>query len=215
MSQQVGIVLISVIGTGLITFFITRHFREKRSLAYHIASRMSLINVNPEVRHKIKSNYDGRPTENIFSFRVNIINDGNVAIKEQPILFESDRRAKILEADYRTEPEREFGEITKVDTGSENEAKFLIGLLNPKSKKEQIEFNFLTIDNEDDKIKIHARGENLKIHQIPSVLDQVLALPAASFFFYVIFIALLMFGGYATYLDAGLRLNRGRQAKFF
>jgi hypothetical protein len=168
MSKELIIALISLVGGGVITFLIAKHFRERKSLAYQILSKMSLINVNPKVRDKIKIDYDGKPAENIFSFKVRVINEGNVPIKDQPILFEFDKEAKVLIADYNTKPEKEFGEIKREDTGATNEAKFVIGLLNTKSKKEQIEFNFITIDNKNDEIKLHAKGENLEFREIPT-----------------------------------------------
>jgi len=166
MSNELIIALISLVGGGVITFLITKYFRERKSLGYQIVSKMSLINVNPEVRDKIKIDYDGKPAENIFSFKVRIINNGNVPIKDQPILFEFDKQAKVLVADYNTKPEKEFGEIKREDTSATNEVKFVVQLLNPKSKKEQIEFDFLTIDNKNDEIKLHAKGENLKVHEV-------------------------------------------------
>jgi hypothetical protein len=166
MSNELIIALISLVGGGLITFLITRYFREKKSLAYQIVSKMSLIDVNPKVRDKIKIDYDGKPAENIFSFKVRVINDGNTPIKDQPILFEFDKSAKVLVADYNTKPEREFGEIRRDDTGELNEAKFVIDLLNPKSLKEEIEFNFITVDNKNDNIEIISKGENLRFHKV-------------------------------------------------
>jgi len=163
-------ILIYVAAGGLITFLITKYFRERKSLAYEILSKMSLINVNPKVRDKIKIDYDGKPAENIFSFKVRVINDGNVPIKDQPILFQFDKEAKVLAADYNTKPEREFGEIKKGNVDVLNEARFIIGLFNPKSKKEQIEFNLLTIDNKSDDIKFYAKGENLKVHDLSTKL---------------------------------------------
>ena len=163
-------ILIYLAAGGAITFFITKYFRQKKSLAYQIVSKMSLIDVNPEVREKIRIEYDGKPAENIFSFKVRVSNDGNVPIKDQPILFEFDKEAKVLVADYNTKPEREFGEIKRENTDAPNEAKFIIGLLNPKSKKEQIEFNLLTIDNKSDDIKFYAKGENLKVHDLSTKL---------------------------------------------
>lgn len=166
MSNELIIALISLVGGGVITFLITKYFRERKSLAYQIVSKMSLIDVNPQVRDKIKIDYDGKPAENIFSFKVKVINDGNVPIKNQPILFQFDKEAKVLVADYITKPEREFGEIKKENTGQKNEVKFVIGLLNPKSIKEQIEFNFITVDNKSDNLEVISKGENLTFHKV-------------------------------------------------
>jgi hypothetical protein len=185
MSKELVIALISLVGGGVITFLITKYFRERKSLAYQIVSKMSLIDVKPEVRDKIRIDYDGKPAENIFSFKVRVINDGNVPIKNQPILFEFDKQAKVLVADYNTKPQREFGEIKKIDAGVQNEVKFVVGLLNPKSKKEIIEFNFLTVDNKDYEMRLHAKGENLKIHEVPSTIDKLIVLPVTVFEFFV------------------------------
>ena len=178
MANEIIVVLISAITGGLITFLITKHFRQKKSLAYQIVSKMSLINVRPEVRHKIKIDYDGTSAENIFSFKVRVINDGNVPIKNQPILFEFDKKAKVLVADYNTKPRKEFGEITRANSqDATNEAKFIIGLLNPKRMKEQIEFNFITVDNKNDNLEVISRGENLRFHELAEPRSRFLGIP--------------------------------------
>ncbi|MCJ7578740.1 MAG: hypothetical protein MUO91_09850 [candidate division Zixibacteria bacterium] len=166
MSNELIIALISLVGGGVITFLITKHFRERKSLGYQIVSKMSLIDVKPEVRDKIKIDYDGKPVENIYSFKVRVINDGNVPVKNQSVLFEFDKETKVLAADYVTKPEREFGEIKRENTVATNEAKFIIGLLNPKSMKEQIEFNFITVDNRSDNVELISKGENLIFHEV-------------------------------------------------
>ena len=166
MADEIIVVLISVVVGGVVTFLITKHFKQKKSLAYQIVSKMSLINVNPEVRDKIKIDYDGTPVENIYSFKVRIINDGNVPIKNQPILFQFDKEAKVLVADYNTKPEREFGEIKRENADVPNEVKFVIGLLNPKRMKEEIEFDFITVDNKSDNLEAISKGENLTFHEV-------------------------------------------------
>ena len=176
MANEIIVVLIAAIAGGIVTFFITKHFRQKKSLAYQIVSKMSLINVNPKVRDKIKIDYDGTPAENIFSFKVRVINDGNVPIKGQPILFQFDKEAKVLAADYKTKPEREFGEVTRVNKqDATNEAKYIIGLLNPKRMKEEMEFNFITVDNKNESLKVMSKGEDLTFHELARPSSRFLA----------------------------------------
>ena len=185
-------ILIYLVAGGAITFFITKYFRQKKSLAYQIVSRMSLVDVNPEVRDKIKIDYDGTRVENIFSFKVRVINDGNVPIKNQPLLFEFDKEAKILVADYKTKPEKEFGEVKRENAGALNGSKFIIGLLNPKSKREEIEFNFLTIDNKNDDITLYAKGENLRVREISSKFYKSLVVAVVPFLAVTAMVLLLL-----------------------
>lgn len=164
MENELIIVIVSVILGGIVTYFVTKHFREKKSLAYELICESSLINVSSKIKDKIRIEWDGAPIEDVSSFKVKLINDGNVVIKTQPILFSFEEGSWIVDWDYVTKPEKEFGHIEKIEKDeTPNEVKIVVDLMNPK---EEIEFNFLTADSKTDLLNLYAKGENLKFHKI-------------------------------------------------
>lgn len=163
MENELIIVTLSLILGGAITYIITKHFREKRSLAYEIFCERSLINISPKIKDKIKVEWDGAPLENVSSFKVRLINDGNVAVKKQPILFLFEEGSWIVDWDYSTKPNREFGHIEKIqEPKNPHEVKTVVHLMNPK---EEIEFSFLTAESKSESLNIYAKGENLRFHK--------------------------------------------------
>ncbi|HKZ21855.1 MAG TPA: hypothetical protein VJ165_01480 [candidate division Zixibacteria bacterium] len=166
-NDVIKIILGAIIG-GFTTFFVQKKLKERNSLAYEILSKMSLIDVKDEVKKKIKIEYEEFPANNIYSFKIRLVNDGNVAIKNQPILFEFPKDCHILETKIDTKPRFEFGPITLDEKYEKGELDFhleryIIDMVNPK---DEIEFRFLTINNSNDAVKIHCKGENLRFHQI-------------------------------------------------
>lgn len=140
--------------------------QERRALGYTVLANYSLVDVKPEAVGKIKVYYNENPTENLYLFKVRIVNIGNMPLKNQAVLFAFDESAEVLSADYRTVPEKEFGRVDSVATKRNGERKYLIELLNPADKREEIEFTFLTRDNKSDSIGVYAKGENLVVEKL-------------------------------------------------
>ncbi|EQB62698.1 MAG: hypothetical protein RBG1_1C00001G0277 [candidate division Zixibacteria bacterium RBG-1] len=169
MSNEIVTVIISVVGGSILgsigTLIVGKKLKERKSLAYEILSKMSLIDVKDEVKKKIKIQYEEFPADNIFSFKIRIVNDGTAALKDQPILFEFPKGTITLETKIDTKPKMEFGPIAwlKKGEGDFHLERFQIGMMNPK---EEVEFDFLTINNVNDAVKVHCKGENLRFHQI-------------------------------------------------
>ena len=163
MEKDLIIVIASAVFGGMVTYLLTKHFREKKSLAYEIISKSSLISISPAIKDRIKVECDGAQLENVSSFKVRLINDGNVAINSQPILFSFEEGSWIVDMIYITKPDKEFGHIEKIENEQNpNEAKIIVDLMNPK---EEIELSFLTADSKSDLLNVYAKGENLKFHK--------------------------------------------------
>lgn len=163
MQNELIIVIVSVILGGTITYILTRHFREKKSLAYEIFCERSLINISPKIKNKIKVEWDGAPLQDVSSFKVRLINDGNIAIKKQKILFYFEDGSRIVESDYTTKPEKEFGYVEEeLGDYPPNELTFEIELMNPK---DEILFNFLATESKSESLTLYAKGENLRLHK--------------------------------------------------
>ena len=163
MEKELLIVFVSVVFGGVITYILTKHFHEKKSLAYEIITRSSLINISPKIEDKIKIEWDGAQLKNVSFFKVRLINDGNVAVKSQPILFSFELGSWVVDMQYVTKPNREFGNIKNIsDESLPHEVKIIVDLINPK---EEIEFSFLTVDTKTELLNVYAKSENLKFHK--------------------------------------------------
>jgi len=163
MEKELLIAFFSLVFGGIITYILTKHFQEKKSLAYEIITKSSLISISPEIEDKIKIEWDRAQLKNVSLFKVRIINDGNVAVKSQSILFSFELGSWVVDMHYITKPNREFGNIEKIDDESlPHEVKIIVDMINPK---EEIEFSFLTADTESDLLNVYAKSENLKFHK--------------------------------------------------
>lgn len=163
MQTELIVVIVSAILGGVITYILTKHFREKKSLAYEVMCESSLINVSPKIKDKIRIEWDRAEIKDVSSFKVRLINDGNEAIKSQPVLFSFEKGSWIVDWDYATKPDKEFGNIEKIEAEENpHEVKIVVDLMNPK---EEIEFNFLTADSKGDFLRLYAKGEDLRFHR--------------------------------------------------
>jgi len=163
MQNELIIVLVSAVLGGIVTYVLTKHFRERKILSYEVTCERSLINISPRIKDKIKVEWDGAPIEDASSFKVRLINDGNTPIKEQPILFSFDDGSWIVQSDHTTKPGREFGYVHELpEELPPNELKVIVELMNPK---DEILFTFLTAESKSESLTLYAKGENLRIHK--------------------------------------------------
>lgn len=160
------VVPVLLVAAGVVgTFLGTNYFKEKRSLGYQILTNSSLIGISPEIKDRIKITYDTRELNNIYSFKVRVLNDGNVPLKDLYIYFKFDKKAEILSSIDTFIPEvREVGSKPRFYQDSTNEVHYLVPLLNPHKLGEEITWNFLTKNNLSSNVKISARGEGLRVH---------------------------------------------------
>src|SRR4030065_2502036 len=107
------IAIISIVAT----FLITGHFEKKASLGYQIVSKTSLIEIKPDIRNKIKVIYEDREIDKIYSFKIRVVNYGNVPLRNQKISFQFDAAAEIISDSFITTPGEGFGDILPTEGG--------------------------------------------------------------------------------------------------
>ena len=147
------------------TFLITNHFEKRARLGYQLLSKTSLIEIKPDIRNKIKVFYEDKETDKIYSFKVRVVNYGNVALRNQKISFQFDAAAQIISDSFVTKPAEGFEEIFHTEGGVQsNKREYVISLLNPLKLGDEIVWNFITINNNSDYIKVSARGEGLEFN---------------------------------------------------
>src|SRR5574341_1619870 len=161
-TEKLIIPFIIAILSIIATFIITSYFEKKAGLGYQIVSKTSLVEIKPDIRDKIKILYEDRQIDKIFSFKVRVVNTGNIPLRNQKISFQFDSAAEIISDSFVTSPAEGFGEILPTQTGVlSNKREYTISLLNPLKMGDEIIWNFVTINNNSDYIKISARGEGL------------------------------------------------------
>jgi len=192
--RDIVLLLVGGVITLSVTLIYQKISKEESSMGYSVIANTSLVEVNPTIRDKIKVLYEDQIVKDIYFFKVKIINDGDLPIKDQEIQFTLDDSAKIISDTFVTKPEV-FGKIeeisiiekrkaklpwkyfttkkeqieqrdTLIEFEAENKKKYFLKLINPEDKNEEIEFTFLTINNKSDKIKVFAKGEGWNIHEI-------------------------------------------------
>src|SRR4030067_3861140 len=93
------------------TFLIPSHFEKRARLGYQLLSKTSLIEIKPDIRNRIKVFYEDKETDKIYSFKVRVVNYGNVALRNQKISFQFDAATQIISDSFVTKPAEGFEEI--------------------------------------------------------------------------------------------------------
>ena len=131
-------------------------------VAYQVLDTSSLATIKDEVKKDLKMEYKNKPIKSIHSFKIKFKNTGNVPVENLPILFEFHEDSNILRESIETNPEKEFGTITKSAIDKTSNLRFMVDLINPN---EEILFSILTADNKDDKLKIYSKSKGLKFYE--------------------------------------------------
>lgn len=145
--------IVSIVGVimGFVfaySLFIIKERRRITKLEYEKVSSLSLVSMDERMRDRIKITCDGKPTNNIFSFRFRIRNRGKTPARRIPIVVEfNDKNVQILDIKGTFEPTNKVRSIElSLDDTKKNRATFVItpGL----EKDEEVMFDVFTKDNE-------------------------------------------------------------------
>ncbi len=128
-----------------------------KKLSYNLSIENGLIQIEKNVRKRVKVFYDSEAIENLYDVRFNLENTGNKVVKSQEIRFEFPEKTRILDFSFEPEPEEEM-KVEKIDSGLRDfESKVRIGQL---EKDQSIGIRFTatsTVDIQD--VKLHPYNE--------------------------------------------------------
>jgi hypothetical protein len=84
-------------------------FRVRKQLSYEISTKKDLVEVEKEIKDKVKVLYNNKIIENLYYVACDIENSGNTVIKNQYIRFEFPQDTKIIDPFFDPVPEPEIG----------------------------------------------------------------------------------------------------------
>lgn len=155
--------LIVGILVAIFQFLIPKVFQDSKQLTYIIDEPITYIDKKSTGNLFIR--IDSTETDLLCAYKVQIINSGNIPIKEQPVklIFENTPKAfKIFSIKITTMPEMEFGKIT-IDSKDTISIRYIYELINPNDK---IILTFLTNNYAD--LSLYAKSDNLKLKRKPT-----------------------------------------------
>jgi hypothetical protein len=141
------------------TFLVPKLFENKNELSYSLDGPTTYI--DPNTVSGIKVEIEGVPSSSLVAYRVRVWNSGSSPLKNVPVLFAfkpSDSTFKIFSITHSTNPQLEFGKITK-DSIDFSARRFHFELLNPGDEDT---VTFLT--NQTPPISLFAKAEGLTVN---------------------------------------------------
>jgi hypothetical protein len=154
-------IIIGAIGgaiiTGTISFFISQKEQKRKRVDCALGDVVSLLTISESIKKKLNITLDNQPVSAVFLFPLEIINSGDLAIRNQPLIVELAPGAKIIDHKIETEPKIGFGNITTKVNG--NVFELQIELLNPK---ERVNIEVVSVDNPSDTLEVGLKNENVE-----------------------------------------------------
>lgn len=130
-----------------------------KQLSYNLSIANSVVQVEKEVKERVKILYNGELIDNLYNIEFELENTGNTVVKSQEIRFEFPEGTRILDFSFKPEPEPEMG-ATKIESGAGlkvHERKCRIGQI---ERGQGVRFQFAATNESDiQEVKIHPYNE--------------------------------------------------------
>jgi hypothetical protein len=148
--------IVGALITGAISLFISKKEQKRRRVDCALGEAVMLLSISETIKEKLSISLDGYSVSSVYLFPLEIINSGDLAIRDQPVIIQLSKDAKIVDYKIETTPKIGFGDIAaKVD---ENVLELKVALFNPK---ERINIEVVSVDNLSDAIDIGLKNENV------------------------------------------------------
>lgn len=119
--------IVGSVGTLVVNYISSRKEPRKR-VSWDATAESGLKNIDPDIRRKLRIDYNGFAVEDLFSVRYRLQNTGNRVIKNERVRFAFPPEVKIVEAYLAPEPEPELKVSTEQAVG-DHEQVYSIGQL--------------------------------------------------------------------------------------
>ncbi len=117
--EKVTVALVSAV-LAFIGSFILLQFQKRREskkmLSYDTFIRKGLVEVEEDVKEKVKVLYEGNEIKDLYHVACNVQNTGNTVVTNQYLRFEFSVGTSIVDKYYDPEPERELAVEESTDT---------------------------------------------------------------------------------------------------
>ncbi|WP_414568991.1 hypothetical protein [Nostoc sp. CCY 9925] len=159
--QNVAIAVLSAILaflSGYALASISKKSGSGKKLSYNLNIETGLVNVEKNVKQRVKVLYEGQEVVNLSNIKVDIENTGNSVIKLEEIRFEFLQGTQILDFYFEPEPEFEM-KVEKITDSSirEFERKCRIGHI---ERGQKLGVRFVVTNDSEIQIKLHSYNEN-------------------------------------------------------
>jgi hypothetical protein len=129
----------------------------RKKLAWEAETDRGLLAVSDRIRDNVSISYKGVSIEDIVAVRCNVVNTGNVVVKNERIRFSFPEGVLLLEGDFSPipEPELNSSRVASSESG-ESERVFMIGHL---EVGQQVSFELIATGNGVEKWQVHPFNE--------------------------------------------------------
>jgi len=173
--QNVVVAIISAIlafVTGYTLAGVSRKQSSGKKLSYSLLIENGLVEIDKDIRKKVKVFYSSEEIENLYSIKFDLENTGNAVIKSQEIRFEFPSKARILDFFFEPEPEQEM-KVEKIESGLRTfERKFKIGQIE-RGQKLTVRFT-ATSTEEIREVNLHPYNEGGDIEFISRAVSKAI-----------------------------------------
>ena len=137
---------------GIIFTVVWQRYTEKRRrLVYKIEANKIVLDTNDEIKNRIAILFDDQPVQELFAYRVTLENIGNLAVRQQQILFQFPERTELVTSpNFKHEPL--VGPIETVQSSATPLQ--LIYRIGQIDKNKKIEFQFFSKGNQEANLQV-------------------------------------------------------------
>jgi hypothetical protein len=159
--QNVAIAVLSAVLaflSGYALASISKRSGSGKRLSYNLNIETGLVNVEKNVKQRVKVLYEGKEIGNLSNIKIDIQNTGNSIIKAEEIRFEFLRGTQILDFYFEPQPEPEM-KVEKITDLSirEFERKCRIGHI---EREQELGVQFVVTSDSEINLKLHSYNEN-------------------------------------------------------
>ena len=162
------------LASGYVLFQIKKKSESGKRLSYSLEMNTGLVNVEKNVKEKVKVLYEDREVLNLSYLVINIENTGNAVIKSEELRFEFTEETEILNFYFEPKPEPEM-KVTEIADSSlrKYERKCKIGHI---EREQKLGIRFLvTSESEIQPPKLHPFNENGDVEFVSRAVAKTLS----------------------------------------
>jgi hypothetical protein len=209
--------LVGALGGALIgalaTLWVWRKSNKIKRVDCVFDDPIALLTQSDAFRGRLDLQFNGRPVTAAYVFTFEIVNTGNQAVANQPVLLRFAEDREVVDVKVETEPSLGFGDVTITGKGA-RDVHVAIALLNPG---DSIRLEVLTLGNQHESVKVGLKNADVIARVLPRAsLRTALAEVAADSAGVAALSAIPLLGKMATTyatLELGKKIDRSQRRR--
>lgn len=150
--------LVGAVTSGLVSVFIWRRTKKIKRVDCIINDVSSLLSISEKIKDQLTVSFAGNPVHTVYLITMDIINTGNEAVKNQPVIIRLAEKSHIIDYSTRTKPLVGFGNLIEIQK-KDNSLDLQVELLNPG---DMVSLEIVSIDNSSDKVEVYLKNANVQ-----------------------------------------------------